>query len=338
LKWLNKTFKNTQYFKTIMKHTLKITLILGLIFFISQIVGLAITNEYIDHKATAEKKEPVHKDLPFKMERPEVEGTGGMAVILIVATIIVGTLLLLLIIKFGGLTLWKIWFFIAITTCLTIAFSPFISKLLIILALILPQILSVPYLASLIALVAAVVVAILKIFRPMMAVQNIAELFIYGGISAIFISLFKNPQFGVLWAFLLLLIVSVYDIIAVWKTKHMVTLAKFQTKSQVFAGLFVPYKRVAKTKKAGAKKVPVQTAVLGGGDIAFPLLFSGAVMQKLMITNPEWLGFLKTLVLPVFTTIALLALLWISKKDKFYPAMPFLTAGCLVGYLVLLVF
>ena len=99
----------------------------------------------------------------------------------------------------------------------------------------------------------------------------------------------------------------------------------------------VPYKRIAKPKGVKSKKVSVQTAVLGGGDIAFPLLFSGAVMQKLMITNPEWLGFLKTLAIPVFTTIALLVLLWISKKDKFYPAMPFLTAGCLVGYLVILV-
>ncbi len=319
-----------------MKHTLKITLILGLIFFISQIVGLAITNEYIDHKATAEKKEPVHKDLPFKMERPEVEGTGGMAVILIVSTILIGTLLLLLIVKFGGLTLWKIWFFIAITTCLTIAFSPFISKLISASSSIWPQVLSMPYLPSLIALAAAAIISILKIFKPMIAVQNIAEVFIYGGLSAIFISLFKNPQWGVYWAFLLLLIISVYDIIAVWKTKHMVTLAKFQTKSQVFAGLLVPYKKTTKTKGVKSKKVPIQTAVLGGGDIAFPLLFSGAVMQKLMITNPEWLGFLKTLVIPLFTTIALLALLWISKKDKFYPAMPFLTTGCLIGYLIIL--
>ena len=323
-----------------MKHTLKITLVLALIFFISQLVGLAITNEYIDHKATAEKKEPVHKDLPFNMARPEVEGTGGLAVVLIGSTILVGTLLLLLIIKFGGITLWKIWFFIAITTCLTIAFSPFISKFssAMVTLSILPQVFSLPYLASFVALAIAVIISILKIFRPMIVIQNIAELFIYGGLSAIFVSLFKNPQWGVSWALVLLLIISIYDIIAVWKTKHMVTLAKFQTKSQIFAGLFVPYKQGAKIKPKGvkAKKVPIKTAVLGGGDIAFPLLFAAAVMQKLMITNPEWLGFLKTLAIPVFTTIALVTLLLISKKDKFYPAMPFLTAGCLMGYLVVL--
>ena len=324
-----------------MKHTLKISLLLVLIFFISQVIGLAITNEYIDHKATVEIGEPVHEDLPFNMARPEVKGTGGVAVILIIFAIIIGTLLLLLIIKLKGLILWKIWFFIAITMCLTIAFSPFISKLLslILILPIHPQIFSIPNLHSIIAAILAITISILKIFRPTTLVQNTTELFIYGGLTAIFVSLFKNPQWGVFWAFILLLIISIYDIIAVWKTKHMVSLAKFQTKSKIFAGLFIPYKKIekTKTKRMKLKKEKVKTAVLGGGDIAFPLIFAGAVMQKLMIANPEWLGFLKTLIIPIFTTIALLILLLKSKENKFYPAMPFLSIGCIVGYLIILV-
>ena len=65
------------------------------------------------------------------------------------------------------------------------------------------------------------------------------------------------------------------------------------------------------------------------------LIFAGVVMKGLMLTNPELIGFLKVLVIPLFTSIALLLLLIKSQKDKFYPAMPFLTAGCLVGYGVL---
>lgn len=324
-----------------MKHTLKITLILALIFFISQIIGLIITNEYIDHQATVEIGEPVHKDLPFNMARPEVEGTGGLAVILILFAIIVGTLLLLLIIKLGGTIFWKIWFFIAITTCLTIAFSAFTPKLISLTLIfpILPQIFNIPHLPSVIAAILAIIMSTLKIFRPTIIVQNITELFVYGGLAAIFVSLFKNPQWGVFWAFVLLLIISIYDIIAVCKTKHMIKLAKFQTESKIFAGLLIPYKKIGKpkTKRVKSKKAKVKTAVLGGGDIAFPLIFAGAVMQKLMITNPEWLGLLKTLIIPLCVTFALLFLLIRGQENKFYPAMPFLSIGCIVGYFIILI-
>ena len=39
----------------------------------------------------------------------------------------------------------------------------------------------------------------------------------------------------------------------------------------------------------------------------------------------------------LFTTLALALLLIYSKKDKFYPAMPFIAVGCFVGYLVTLI-
>ena len=56
-----------------MKHTLKITLMLVLLFFLSQIVGLAITNQYIDREKTAETGVMVWEELPYEMERPPVE-------------------------------------------------------------------------------------------------------------------------------------------------------------------------------------------------------------------------------------------------------------------------
>ena len=55
--------------------------------------------------------------------------------------------------------------------------------------------------------------------------------------------------------FVLLILISVYDFIAVFKIKHMITLAKFQTKSKVFAGLFVPYRR-EKAKEKTTEKSP----------------------------------------------------------------------------------
>ena len=72
------------------------------------------------------------------------------------------------------------------------------------------------------------------------------------------------------------------------------------------------------------KVTEVKTAILGGGDIGFPLLFAGVVMKTV--------GFTKVLIIPVVVSISLFILLYFAEKNKFYPAMPFLSAGCFLGY------
>ena len=89
----------------------------------------------------------------------------------------------------------------------------------------------------------------------------------------------------------------------------MVKMAEFQRENKVFAGLFVPY-----GKKA---------AILGGGDIGFTLLFSGVILQKF--------GFLAALISSLIIAGSLLALFLIGKKNKYYPAMPFLAGGCFIA-------
>jgi len=109
----------------------------------------------------------------------------------------------------------------------------------------------------------------------------------------------------------------------------------------------VPYKlkgvqmkpvKEGKVKK-GAKKVKI--AILGGGDMAFPLLFSAAVMEHLILVQgvPKINALFQTLLISVGATAMLGLLFWKAKKDRFYPAMPFLTVGCLIGYVgILLLF
>lgn len=293
-----------------MKHTLKITLLLALIFFISQVVGLAITNEYIDHKTTAETGNVTWQALPYNLERPPVEESTSY--IWIISAILIGTFLLYLLIKFKKINLWKLWFFFAVLLTLAVAFSAFIPQS--------------------IALILAVIFAIFKIYKPNLIMQNITEVFVYGGLAAIFV-----PIINIFAAFMLLLIISIYDIIAVFKTKHMISLAKFQSKSKAFAGLLIPYERIKPSKAKIKIKKKVKLAVLGGGDLGFPLIFAGVVMKDLMLKNIELIGFLKTLIVPLFVTLALLFLLLRGKEDKFYPAMPFLTVGCFIGYLIILV-
>jgi Na+-translocating ferredoxin:NAD+ oxidoreductase RnfA subunit len=76
--------------------------------------------------------------------------------------------------------------------------------------------------------------------------------------------------------------------------------------------------------------------VLGGGDIGFPLIFTGIVMTALIMKHGLILGFFLSLIVTVCATIALALLFIMAEKDKFYPAMPFLSAGCFIGYLIVL--
>ncbi len=294
-----------------MKHTSKITLILLAIFLLSQFVGLSIVKEYLDFEKTAETGKPVYGELPYDVERPPVRGMD--AVITIISAILVGTIIALIIIKLNKVMLWKFWFLMAVFLTLTVAFNAFFPQA--------------------VALVIALILAVSKIFKPGIITQNITELFMYGGLAAIFVPILDH----IIWGFLILSAISVYDMIAVWKIKHMISLAEFQTKSKMFAGLLIPYKMPPKKKPKGRVKMKkVKSAILGGGDIGFPLIFAGIVMQDLALSNPEWLAFLKTLIIPLCVSVALLLLLTKSKKDRFYPAMPFLSAGCIIGYVLVL--
>jgi len=274
---------------------------LVLLFFLSQIVGLAITNQYIDHEKTAETGVTEWEELPYDFERPPLEESSSFIYILI--AVLLGTGLLMLLIKFKKVNWWKFWFFISVVVFLTIALKPFIKQE--------------------IALIISIVLALFKIVRPNIFVHNITEVFIYGGFAAIFV-----PIMNLYAVFMLLLLISLYDIYAVWKSRHMVKLAKFQTSSRAFAGLSIPYKMPKKEDKGKPGKVEkierIRTAILGGGDIAFPLVFAGVVMKNA--------GFLTSLIIPIFVSTTLLILLVKSKEDRFYPAMPFLSLGCLAGY------
>ena len=300
-----------------MKHTLKITAALTLFFFLAQFVGLIIVNQYIDHKKTIETQTVVLKDLPYGLERPQVQNQ-SISFIYIAIAILIGTLLLLLIIKTNITILWKIIFFFSVTLTLSIAFAAFIN----------------PLIAGLLALI----ISFWRLYRPNPIVHNVSEIFVYGGLAAFMVNIFN-----LFAAFMLLILVSLYDYIAVYKTRHMIKLAEFQSKSRVFAGLFIPYQREKpalktlfhkKVSNTSIQKPKGSIAVLGGGDIGFTLIFAGVVMKGLMLHEAVLFGFLKTLIIPVFSTLALLFLLVKGQQDKFYPAMPVLSIGCFVGYLI----
>jgi len=310
-----------------MKHSLRVTLWLILFFIISQIFGLFIISKYISVQEI-EKIDPttnqtylvnetIALDLPNNMERPEFQTSMAFISYLIIA-ILLATILFLFLVKLRTVLLWKLWFFFAVFLCLTISLAAFINNLL--------------------ATLLGFLLALWKIGRPNILVHNITELFIYGGLAAILVPITIVNEYTIL---VLLVLVSFYDAYSVWKSKHMIKMAKFQAKSKVFAGLLIPYKKDIKLsiKKTSSKgKIHfkgVKTAILGGGDIAFPLLFSGAVLKSMMLTNTFLIAFSKTLIVVLFTTLALSWLFLKGREDRFYPALPFLTTGCIIGYIIL---
>ena len=291
-----------------MKHSLKITLILVLLFLVTQLFGLATVTKYI---SVGEKDGDTFIDHSATMlgEPPEIENK-STTFIWITLAVVVGTLLMLLFVKYNLSRAWKVWFFLAIWMTIGTSLSVYLND----------------YSAAAIAFL----LALYRIFRQNVFVHNITEVFVYTGIVVVFL-----PIINLMSAFVLLLIISLYDMYAVWKSKHMVKMAKFQTQSKMFAGLFVPYKIGRKPKKGEkTKKVKVKHAILGGGDMAFPLIFTATVIEYLILSFgfSKLTAFLYSLIVVGCCTATLLGLFMKAKKDKFYPAMPFISAGCYVGF------
>ena len=291
-----------------MKHSLKITSILLLMFVVTQFIGLYVVSYYSSGDS----------DLPFGMETPEVEKESDylykILPQLIVAFIIAISILILLT-KFDLSSVLRLWFFGVV-----------------VLSLGLTLVAVVPYFRTItwLALVVALPLSFLKIYRRNLVVHNLTELFIYPGIAAVFVSILN------IWTVILILIIILfYDMWAVWRSGIMQKMAKYQMdKVGVLAGFFIPHaskgvrSKIKKMSKKELKKskIKVNVAILGGGDVVFPIIAAGVVMNL-------W-GILPAISVIVGATLGLFTLFVLAKKKKFYPAMPFISAGIFFGMAV----
>ncbi len=297
-----------------MKHTWKITAILLGMFLITQLIGLAVTNHYNSEE----------NNLPYGMnvyETTEQTNYNFYLSSLIFAFIIAITLLLIFT-KFEFKFILRAWFFLVVVLALGIFFysltknfdSMFLQK--------------IPIIATLIA----IPLAYFKLYKRNFIVHNATELLIYPGIACVFV-----PILNIFTIVLLLVLISIYDMWAVWKSGIMQKMAKYQIdKLRIFSGFFVPY--ISKTMKAKIKnlkqsksksklkKIKVNMAILGGGDVVFPIITSGVILKF-------W-GLGPALLVIAGAFLGLLGLFLFSEKKKFYPAMPFITAGIFLAMLI----
>jgi presenilin-like A22 family membrane protease len=312
-----------------MKHKLHITLILISMFLLTQFIGLFIVNTYgptsqtIINPATGESEIVLSEgSLPFGLQATEEEQPGFLSFVIAfaLAFVIIFTLM-----KYKWKIVIRLWFFFVVALALGISLNAFLKY-------------TTLTNVSIVALTIAIPLSFIKIFHPNVYIHNLTELLIYPGIAAVFV-----PILTPISAIGLLILISIYDAWAVWKSGIMQKMAKFQMEElRIFGGFLIPStsekvkKQIAKIKqkyknkkiptKIKKKKFKVNLAILGGGDVIFPIITAGVFMRAFGIT-------------PALFTIAgalagLTFLFFITKKGKAYPAMPYISAGIFLGLII----
>ncbi len=319
-----------------MKHNVKITIIILSMFLLTQFIGLYVVDTYSKQRVVDGEITKINatKTLPYGMEVPEMEQEKDYRTNLtsILISFVIAIAILFMLTRFKAKYVLKTWFFLVTILALGISFNAFLP--------------AVKY-GSLIALVIAIPLAAGKIYGRDFLAHNFSELLIYPGIAAIFV-----PLLNIISIIILLILISIYDMWAVWKSKIMQKMAKFQMNElKIFGGFYVPYaskKEKAKIKKikekiknkkltkeqANKKGMKINVAILGGGDIIFPIITAGVVLKT-------W-GVWPSIGIIFGALLGLGLLLTFSSKKKFYPAMPFISSGIflamLISWLILNVF
>ena len=159
--------------------------------------------------------------------------------------------------------------------------------------------------------------------KPKVWLHNILIILGLAG-SASFFGLEFSPSVVVV----LLLIFSVYDFVAVYKTKHMVVMAREMIEKKVILGFVIP--KDLKYFNDGLEKVKPggNFMILGGGDIVFPSLLAVSIIPQ---------GFLKALIIIIFSLCGSLFSYWIFTREKEpIPALPPIVLFSIIGYLITL--
>jgi len=292
-----------------MKHNFKITAILLTMFLITQLIGVYVVGYYLQEGNT----------LPFGLESPTPETNIGFLGILpqIIVAFIFAIAIFFLLTKFKVEFILRLWFFAVVTIALSITFMSFVSGFL--------------SRALIISTIVALVLAFVKIYKQSFIIHNATELLIYPGLAAVFV-----PILNVYTIAALLVLISIYDMWAVWHSGIMQKMAKYQIDNlKVFSGFFVPYvskqtkekikiwKSTLSKKDLEKKKIKANVAILGGGDVVFPIITAGVMLKTL--------GLGSALFVIIGAALGLGYLFLFSEKKKFYPAMPFITTGIFLG-------
>ncbi len=159
---------------------------------------------------------------------------------------------------------------------------------------------------------------------PLIILHNFLISISITGIGTIVGTMFSGFEIVVL-----LIVFSIYDFIAVYKTKHMVKMATEMIKTKAIMGLIIPFdfKDLFNNLEKEDKS---KFMILGGGDLSFPLFLVSAVTLSH--------GVKEALFLTAFACLGLFAsfFLFMSQKiKKAIPALPPIAFFLIIGYLII---
>ncbi len=123
------------------------------------------------------------------------------------------------------------------------------------------------------SLILSLFVVVSLIGGPSIFVHDVAVALGIAGLSAL-LGLSLTPAAGAI----LLGILSIYDIIAVYRTRHMVVLADHMVASGAVFGFLIPTAWTGFFKSAREARPGQEVMILGSGDIGLPIAFASSLM------------------------------------------------------------
>jgi presenilin-like A22 family membrane protease len=155
-------------------------------------------------------------------------------------------------------------------------------------------------------------------FAKNVLLRNISSVFATAGAGALI-----GVSLGVWPVIVLLILLSAYDFIAVFKTKHMVSLAKGVTSKNLSFTYALP--------------TPKHQFELGTGDLVMPLVFASSVLAHSQLTAPFPNYFIPSVVVLLASYIGLVITLdYVSRRPgTALPALPPQTALMLFAFALL---
>jgi len=299
-------------------------------FLVTQFIGLFIVNAYapvsqtIINPATGEQEIFMTEgSLPFGLQTPADEPTPNF--LSIIFAFVLAFAIIFVLMKYKWKIVIRLWFFLVVSLALGISINAILRY---------TSLMNI----SIVAIAIAVPLAFVKIFNPNFYIHNLTELLIYPGIAAVFVPILTPVS-----AIILLVLISIYDMWAVWKSGIMQKMAKFQMEElKIFGGFLIPsfsdkvkaqiqkvkqkYKNKKMPKKVKQRKFKINMAILGGGDVIFPIITAGVFMRAY--------GLIPALFVTAGALAGLTFLFMITKKGKAYPAMPYISTGIILGILI----
>ena len=173
------------------------------------------------------------------------------------------------------------------------------------------------------AFLSAIAIVVLRFIYPRIWTQNVAIIIGIAGIAAS-LGMSVKP----LMALIILILLSVYDIIAVYKTRHMIRLFKGMAKRGAVLALVIPRSFSLWFNKFEIIKPENKNEFifLGTGDLALPIFFAVSTLSS-------GINFFLFIIFGAVIGFAVNHLIFINQREKKpIPALPAIALFSILGY------